>query len=138
MGGDFLSLSVDWYKIKVNNVIVALGAQAIANNCYDQPSLANVFCSLFERNLTGAPDAFEREVERYAHRLADAADYPLLLAGKRERRAIDEQRKPLRAYRREELVEMSADIMEDRRGFASARHAFVTGRRLPVAVEATA
>ncbi|HEY0628138.1 MAG TPA: TonB-dependent receptor, partial [Sphingomicrobium sp.] len=56
-----LSLSVDWYKIKVSNVIVALGAQAIANNCYDQPSLNNVFCSLFERNLTGAPDAFGQQ-----------------------------------------------------------------------------
>jgi len=30
-------------------VIVALGAQQIANNCYDAPDLNNVFCSLFER-----------------------------------------------------------------------------------------
>ncbi|HEU4876949.1 MAG TPA: TonB-dependent receptor [Sphingomicrobium sp.] len=44
-----LSLSVDYYKIKVNDVIVSLSAQSIANNCYDQPSLDNVFCSLFTR-----------------------------------------------------------------------------------------
>ena len=44
-----LSLSVDWYKITVNNVIVSLSAQAIANNCYDAPNLNNVFCGLFDR-----------------------------------------------------------------------------------------
>jgi outer membrane receptor protein involved in Fe transport len=44
-----LSVSVDWYKIKVNDVIVSLAAQTIVNLCYDQPSLNNVFCSLFER-----------------------------------------------------------------------------------------
>jgi hypothetical protein len=49
--------------------------------------------------------------------------------GSRERRATDEGRKPLRGYRREELVEMSADILEDRHGFASARHGFITKRR---------
>jgi outer membrane receptor protein involved in Fe transport len=56
-----LSVSVDWYKIKVNNVIVALGAQAIANNCYDQPSLNNVFCSLFERNRGTTADPFGQQ-----------------------------------------------------------------------------
>jgi len=44
-----LSVSVDYYKIKVNDVIVSLSAQSIANNCYDQPSLNNIFCSLFTR-----------------------------------------------------------------------------------------
>ena len=44
-----LSLSVDYYDIKVKSVIVALGAQQIANLCYDQPSLANVYCGLFTR-----------------------------------------------------------------------------------------
>ena len=43
------SLSVDYYDIKVANVIVSLSAQTIANNCYDQPSLSNIFCSLFTR-----------------------------------------------------------------------------------------
>jgi outer membrane receptor protein involved in Fe transport len=44
-----LTLSVDYYDIKVNNVIVSLSAQTIANNCYDQPTTSNVFCSLFTR-----------------------------------------------------------------------------------------
>jgi len=43
------SLSIDWYKIKVSNVIVSLSAQQIVNNCYDSASLSNVFCDLFDR-----------------------------------------------------------------------------------------
>lgn len=44
-----LSLSIDYYDITVNGVITALGAQAIANACYDQPSIDNVFCQQFTR-----------------------------------------------------------------------------------------
>ncbi|MEA3067727.1 MAG: hypothetical protein QOK41_1134, partial [Sphingomonadales bacterium] len=43
------SLSVDYYDIKVNNVIVSLSAQAIVNGCYDQPTLNNPLCGLFTR-----------------------------------------------------------------------------------------
>jgi outer membrane receptor protein involved in Fe transport len=49
------SLSVDYYKIKVEDVIVSLGAQAIANNCVDQPTTENVFCTLFQRYLSPGP-----------------------------------------------------------------------------------
>ena len=45
-----LSVSVDYYKIKVNDVITALAAQQIANLCYDSSSLNNPFCGLFQRN----------------------------------------------------------------------------------------
>ncbi|WP_294063207.1 TonB-dependent receptor [Sphingomonas sp.] len=44
-----LSLSVDYYDIQVDNVIVSLTAQAIANGCYDQPSLDNPLCAVFSR-----------------------------------------------------------------------------------------
>jgi outer membrane receptor protein involved in Fe transport len=50
-----LALSVDYYNIRVNNVIVTLGAQAIVNNCVDQASLNNVFCGLFQRYLGPTP-----------------------------------------------------------------------------------
>ncbi|RST30845.1 TonB-dependent receptor [Sphingomonas ginkgonis] len=43
------SLSVDYYNIKVKNVIVSLSAQAIVNGCYDAASLDNPFCPLFQR-----------------------------------------------------------------------------------------
>lgn len=44
-----LSLSVDYYDIKVKGVIVSLTAQAIANGCYDQPTLDNPLCAVFTR-----------------------------------------------------------------------------------------
>ena len=54
---------------------------------------------------------------------------PTIARTKRTARAADERRKPLDAYRVEELAEMSRDIFDDRNGFADARHAFVTKRQ---------
>ena len=48
-----LSLSADYYKIKVKNVIATLDAQTIINQCYDSSTLANPYCGLFQRNNTG-------------------------------------------------------------------------------------
>jgi outer membrane receptor protein involved in Fe transport len=45
------SASVDYFDIKVKDVIVSLGAQQIANLCYDSPSLNNPFCASFTRWL---------------------------------------------------------------------------------------
>ncbi|MGQ0661881.1 TonB-dependent receptor domain-containing protein [Sphingosinicella sp.] len=44
-----LSLSVDYYNITVNDVIVSVAAQTIINSCYDSPTLTNPFCPLFTR-----------------------------------------------------------------------------------------
>ena len=44
-----LTMSVDFYRIKVNKIINAPTAQTIANSCYDQPTLNNVFCQNFSR-----------------------------------------------------------------------------------------
>lgn len=41
-----LSLTVDYYRIRVDNLIAALGAQVILNQCYDLPDLNNQFCAL--------------------------------------------------------------------------------------------
>ena len=46
------SLSVDYYNIKVNNVITGVAAQTIVNNCYDLPA-GNSFCNLFNRVAAG-------------------------------------------------------------------------------------
>jgi outer membrane receptor protein involved in Fe transport len=52
-----LSLSVDYYNIKVNKVISSVAAQDILDQCYDQATLNNVFCSLFQRaGATGGPN----------------------------------------------------------------------------------
>lgn len=52
-----LTLSVDYYNIKVKNVITAPSAQNIVNACYDGPSITdNPFCSLFQRaGAAGGP-----------------------------------------------------------------------------------
>jgi outer membrane receptor protein involved in Fe transport len=51
-----LSLSVDYYDIKVKKVISFLSAQQIVNGCYDAPNLENQFCDLFSRQGAGAID----------------------------------------------------------------------------------
>lgn len=52
-----LSLSVDYFNIRVNNVISSVSAQTIANQCYDQVTTNNAFCALFKRaGPTGGPN----------------------------------------------------------------------------------
>jgi len=48
-----LSVTVDYYNIRVNNVISSVSAQFILNQCYDLPSLNNQFCQLFQRVAAG-------------------------------------------------------------------------------------
>ncbi len=43
------ALSVDYYNIRVNDVITSPTAQAAVNACYDLADLNNQFCALFER-----------------------------------------------------------------------------------------
>jgi outer membrane receptor protein involved in Fe transport len=47
------SVSVDYYNIRVNNVITSPSPQAMVNACYDLPDLSNQFCTLFQRVPTG-------------------------------------------------------------------------------------
>jgi putative two-component system hydrogenase maturation factor HypX/HoxX len=79
--------------------------------------------------LPGSPAEFEASVVAGATRLAQRRDYAHLLAAKRDALATDELRRPLEAYRIQELAEMSRDIFDDRNGFAAARLAFVTKQR---------
>ena len=44
-----LSITVDYYRIEVENLIAALGANTILSQCYDQPQ-PNQFCNLVFRN----------------------------------------------------------------------------------------
>jgi putative two-component system protein, hydrogenase maturation factor HypX/HoxX len=101
-------------------------ARSLTTDCLPISAAQAVRIGLADRTLPGDPHVFEPTVERLAHRLARAEDYQSLLSHKRDRRAADEQCKPLRAYRHEELAEMSNDIFQDQHGFAAARHRFVT------------
>jgi iron complex outermembrane recepter protein len=51
-----LSLSADYYSIKIEDAISAVQSQDIVDTCYDLPTFPNDFCTLFTRNRTpGSP-----------------------------------------------------------------------------------
>ncbi len=43
-----LTMSVDYYDIKLQDVIASVAPQQVLNNCYDAADLNNVFCGLFQ------------------------------------------------------------------------------------------
>lgn len=52
-----LSITVDYYNIKVKQAIASVDAQTIINQCYDLPNLSNQFCGLFSRaGASGGPN----------------------------------------------------------------------------------
>jgi len=87
---------------------------------------------LSDETIVASVSGFEKAASRYAARLAAADDYADQLARKQATRTVDEQATPLAEYRRHELSEMKADIINDRHGFAHARRSFIqkthTGR----------
>jgi putative two-component system hydrogenase maturation factor HypX/HoxX len=103
-------------------------AESLAGRCEPVDVVEAVRIGLVDEALPGPSAAFEEAVLEYATRLATHADHSTLLEHKRAVRAADERRRPLEAYRAEELALMRRDIFDDRRGFAAARHAFVTKR----------
>ena len=70
-------------------------------------------------------EQFRQGVRRFAERLARDPDLPALLAAKRRARARDEQRKPLAAYRAEELARSQQCFFGADRSYHEARHRFV-------------
>lgn len=71
-----LSLSVDYYRIDVENLIATLGAQTILNQCFDLPQ-PNQFCDLiFPRNpdFTFAQPALRSGGVNFARQEADGID----------------------------------------------------------------
>ena len=52
------SASVDYYLIRVKNVITSPSAQSIVDACYDLEDANNQFCTLFQRNPNVAPGPF--------------------------------------------------------------------------------
>ncbi len=48
-----LSVTVDYYRIHVANLIAVLTAQTIINSCYDAPNLNNGFCTVVFRDPGG-------------------------------------------------------------------------------------
>jgi outer membrane receptor protein involved in Fe transport len=48
-----LSVSLDWYDVKITNAIQALSGQTIANECVDLSTIDNPFCAQVTRTPTG-------------------------------------------------------------------------------------
>ncbi len=54
-----LTLSADYYSIRIEDAIAAVTAQDLVDSCYDIPTFPNQFCAQFERNTTiGSPTFF--------------------------------------------------------------------------------
>lgn len=45
-----LALTLDYYKIRIDDAISTVSAQDVVNNCYDATTFPNDFCSTFTRN----------------------------------------------------------------------------------------
>ena len=84
---------------------------------------------LLDRLVSGTRSEFDQAVLDHAAELAGCGDHRQLVEQKQAARAAAEARKPLEAYRVEELAEMSRDIFDDRHGFTDARRAFVTKQK---------
>ncbi len=84
---------------------------------------------LLDRVVSGRRSEFDQAVLDHAAELAARPDHRQLVEQKQAARAAAEARKPLDAYRVEELAEMSRDIFDDRHGFTDARRAFVTKQK---------
>lgn len=76
-----LSVSLDYYNIRVNKVITSVAAQTIINLCYDSPTLNNVFCSLFQRaGASGGPRGEENFRILEGSLLQSSANFAKLVA----------------------------------------------------------
>jgi putative two-component system hydrogenase maturation factor HypX/HoxX len=102
-------------------------AAALTEQCLPIGAEQAARLGLADDVLPGGPAEFEEGVMELAARLAASGDYARMLEHKRA--TVAGLRKPLEAYRAEELAEMSRDIFDDRNGFAGARHAFVTKQK---------
>jgi putative two-component system hydrogenase maturation factor HypX/HoxX len=88
-----------------------------------------VALGLIDGHFGATPDAFRVEIEARARGLADAPGFEGLLGDKRARRCADEARKPLDAYRTEELERMKRNFFGFDPSYHVARDHFV--RKVP-------
>ena len=104
-------------------------AESLTRRCLPIGAQQAARIGLVDDVLRGPAAEFEDAVVDYASRLAGHGGYRRMLQRKCESRQADERGKPLEAYRVEELAEMSRDIFDDRNGFSTARHEFVTKQK---------
>src|SRR6185437_11138267 len=74
------SLSVDYFDIKIENVITSLGANATVQDCFSLPSIQNQFCSaIFPRDQFGlfASPAVQVTSFNFAKRTSRGIDFDM-------------------------------------------------------------
>ncbi|HEX5184159.1 MAG TPA: TonB-dependent receptor [Allosphingosinicella sp.] len=75
------SLTVDYFDIKVNNLIATLDAQTILNQCVDSPTINNQFCPLInprtQFGLLASPNALLSSGINFAKQTARGVDFDL-------------------------------------------------------------
>lgn len=104
-------------------------AEALTRSCLPVGAAWAARVGLVDEVLGGSRAAFEDAVVARALDLAGSPMVRRLVGAKRRQRECDERRKPLEAYRSEELGQMSRDMFDDRSGFAEARRRFVLKQR---------
>lgn len=75
-----LTMTVDYYDIKIKSVISAVDTQSILNGCYDAANLSNAFCGLiFPRDASGnfQQPALLRSSLNFAAKRAKGIDFDL-------------------------------------------------------------
>ncbi|MEV4472315.1 enoyl-CoA hydratase-related protein [Nonomuraea salmonea] len=115
----------EYWTYSLTRRVGAERARALTQEALPIGAAEAVEFGLADKALAGSRLDFERRVLEYAERLAADPGYDRFLAGRRHAREADERRKPLDAYRAEELAEMSRDMFDDQNGFRQAREAFV-------------
>jgi putative two-component system hydrogenase maturation factor HypX/HoxX len=107
----------------------AQDARSLVDNRLPIGARAAAGMGLVDECVGGSADRFHEEVRRRATELAADPALPSMLEEKRRRRAADEARKPLAAYREEELVHMKLNFFGFDSSYHVARHNFV--RKVP-------
>ena len=103
----------------------AQGARDIMRNRHPLTARQAVAIGFSDACLAADPPAYRSEVARRAAELAAAPDIDAMLAAKRAQRARDEAKKPLAAYRAEELAHMRRNFYGFDPSYHVARHHFV-------------
>lgn len=106
-------------------------ASRLTDECLPIGATEAAGIGLVDEVIGGDREHFTAEVHDRAERLAESFQSGHSLDDKRARREADERRRPLAAHRAHELAEMRRDIIDDRNGFAAARHAFVAKQPPP-------
>ncbi|GAB3547485.1 hydrogenase maturation protein [Noviherbaspirillum agri] len=100
-------------------------ARSVMQNRLPVSAKAAAEIGLINDAFASDADSFLREVERRAAALAMSKDYETQLAEKRTRRQQDEAKKPLHAYRDEELARMRRNFYGFDPSYHVARYHFV-------------